>query len=360
MTIRSRAPSRIDFAGGWTDVARFCQEEPGFVLNAAINLYAYVTVKELPAQEEAKDYGYRHRKVIKDICSPENGGERYGIRIYSTDFDQYVEAADIKSLEYDGNADLAKAAIKRIRISDIEITTRSTAPPGSGLGSSAAMGVALCGALVYYSGDEALPYVYAELACDIEQKELGILGGKQDQYASAIGGFNFMEFNGERVSSYNLPLKEAIISELEKHLVLVYTGKSRLSSDIHQQVTRAFLSQEKRTLLALDNLRQLAGDAMRRLLRGELIEFAKLLSENWLCQKDLHASVTNPEIDAIYNLAMKNGAVGGKACGAGGGGCLVFYCPDTEHIVRKKLQDEGVQVIDFNFDFKGLQTWEVK
>lgn len=359
MTIRARAPVRIDFAGGWTDVALFCREEEGKVINAAINLYAYVTVKPFTSRPlpdiPTTEYGYQHQK------------QNNGVKIYSTDFNQYVEAKSIKDLEYQGTADLAIAAVKCLGIEGIEVVTRSDAPAGSGLGSSAAMGVALCGALSKYAQknngrfDISTYYDVAEMACEIEQKELNILGGKQDQYASALGGFNCLGFQGEEVRVYRMPVKDNVILELEKSLVLCYTGQSRLSSDIHAQVVDSFLMDKGKTRDALWNLRQVANEMQRVLESGSLECFGELLNENWRRQKELHPAITNGEINAIMRLAKKHGSQGGKACGAGGGGCLVFYCPNAEHAVTTALRQDGVRVLNFNFDasLTGLRTWRL-
>jgi len=352
MLIRSRAPVRIDFSGGWTDVALFCQESKGYVLNASINIYSYVTVGRLPdKQVKTKEYGYEHYKTVEDKT----------IKIFSADFDIYQEAKGIKDLEYDGNIDLAKAAIKKMQIDNgLEIVTRSNAPAGSGLGTSASMGVALVGALSQLNGMTLLPYEFAEMASSIEQEELGILGGKQDQYASAIGGVNFMEFSGEEVKVSKLQLSPETLCELEKNLILCYTGKSRLSGDIHEKVRTAFLNSEPNTVDAIKNLKQIASDMKECFLKGNLKGFAELLDENWKNQKRLHTSVTNPQIEELFEIAYEYGALGGKACGAGGGGCLMFYCPDKEHVVRKKLEEAGAKIIDFSFEFVGLQTWRVQ
>jgi len=337
MVIRSRAPVRIDFAGGWTDVALFTEGQPGIVVNAAINVYSYVTLKSLMEAPENKQ-----------------------VKIYSADFDIYQEANEIKELEYNGNIDLAKAALKRSDVKGgVEIITRSDAPAGSGLGTSASMGVALIGALNALSGLPMLPYEVAELASAIERHELSILGGKQDHYTAALGGINFMQFTGEQVKTSKLQLQPETIYELEKGLVLCYTGKSRLSSNIHQNVVDAYLTKDKATHGALNNLKRIALETKTALLKSDLNSFAELLNENWENQKRLHGSVTNSHIDSLFELALNNGAAGGKACGAGGGGCILFYCyPDKEHIVRKKLEEANVKIIDFNFSYTGLDVWE--
>ena len=349
--MRAKAPVRVDFGGGWTDVALFTEESKGLVLNASIDIYSYVTVGKLPDKEVmTQSYGYKHKETI----------ENKSIRIYSADFDIYEESEEVKNLEYNGNIDLAKAAIKQMNIKGgLEIITRSNAPAGSGLGTSASMGVALIGALSAYTGLHPLPYEFAEKASLIERKELDILGGKQDHYASALGGINFMEFMGEEVRVSKLQLSRDVICELEKNLVLCYTGKSRLSSDIHAKVREAYENKEPKTWQALRNLRSIASEMKNALFREDLTNFGKLLSENWENQKSLHPSVTNPQIDNIFEVAMTNGALGGKACGAGGGGCLLFYAQtDREHIVRKSLENLSIEIIDFNFEFDGLQTWQ--
>lgn len=329
--VRARAPVRIDFAGGWTDVARFARQTPGAVVNAAISIYSYASI--------------------------EQGQTPEGIRIHATDFDLYIEAADIRRLEYDGNADLVKAAIRHLEVPGaIQVTTRSDAPPGSGLGTSAAMGVALIGALGRLAERPLLPHEAAEMASEIERKELGILGGKQDQYASAIGGWQFMEFFGETVRAAPLRLAPRTAFELQKHLVLCYTEQSRLSGDIHQRVTEAFESGEPSTTAAMADLKAIARHTKDALLTGDLQRFARLMSENWANQKRLHPSVTNERIEDLFAIAAEAGAAGGKACGAGGGGCLVFVAEaDREHVLRKALREAGARLIDFVFDHKGLQ-----
>ena len=347
MLIRSRAPVRIDFAGGWTDVALFTKEAKGIVVNAAINIYSYSTISYNPTDNQA--------------TSPNRILDR-SVRIYSADFDTFFEAVDIRKLEYDGNIDLIKAAIRKMSIETggFDLITQSIAPPSSGLGTSAAMGVALIGVLSTMKQAPLLSYEHAELASNIEQNELGILGGKQDHYASAIGGINFMEFNGEEVKTSPIHLTPQTRYELEKNLILCYTGQSRLSGDIHQKVTSAYHDREKSTLNALHNLRSTANEIKNALMNGRLSKFGQLLNQNWESQKALHPSVTNNQIDDIFQVAIGNGAIGGKACGAGGGGCILFYCnPNKEHLVRKALEENGVTIIDFNFDFSGLKTWQV-
>ena len=331
--IRSRAPIRLDLAGGWTDVPPFSEREGGAVVNAGITRYTYATL--IPRADEA-------------------------IRIVSADFDQFLEVRSFREIEYDGNLDLIKAAIQRLGIREgMDLFVRCDAPPGSGTGSSASISVALIGLLNRLQQDKLSTHEVARLAYQLEQEELHIAGGKQDQCAAALGGFNFLEFSDPVVSVSQLRLADSTVDELEKRLVLCYTGKSRLSGNLITTVMNAYVEGRPRTVSALRSLRRLARDLKTVLLTGDLESFGEILQENWASQRELDPSITNETIDGLFDLALSSGAVGGKALGAGGGGCLLFYSePDREHILRKALEARGVQVIEFNFDARGLQTWE--
>ena len=350
--VRSRAPVRIDFAGGWTDVAEFCQNTPGYVVNAGINIYSFVTITEDSILDNKGILPLRERR-----SDPQKG-----ITLYSSDFDSYAQAETFREFEYDGNIDLVKAAVRRRGVEKgFTLITQSIAPPGSGLGTSASMGVALLAALNRYTGRHSLAYELAEEASSIEREELNILGGKQDHYAGALGGISFMEFRGEEVRSSSLDVSRAVVLELEKNLVLCYTGKSRLSGDVHARVQERFKNNDPNTVGAIEEMKEIAASMKDALLDENVDAFGKLLNRNWKCQKSLHPSVTNDQIESIFQTALDNGAIGGKACGAGGGGCILFYCrPEREHQVRRAIQNEGADIIDFNIDFFGAESWTVQ
>lgn len=334
MIICSRAPVRIDLAGGWTDVSPFADREGGAVVNVTLNRYTYATL-------------HTH--------------DRSGVRIKSADYHTSVEAETVRRLEYDGTLDLVKAALKRLDVhTGLELTTRADAPPGSGLGTSAALGVALVGVLNSVQAERLSAHEVAALATDLEVNELGIAGGKQDQLAAALGGFNFMEFSAHQPVTSRLPISTGVINELEKRLVLCYSGTSRLSGDIIQRVQHAYINGEQATCHALRTMRELARRTKSALLTGTVDQLGPLLHENWVCQKALHPSVTNPAVDRLFSIALDNGALGGKACGAGGGGCLVFLAAlERERDVRQALAAAGGTIIDFNIDRSGLQTWTI-
>ncbi|MGI6210010.1 MAG: GHMP kinase [Anaerolineae bacterium] len=329
---RSRAPIRVDLAGGWTDVPFFAAERGGAVVNATINRYTYAT---LAARSDEK------------------------IEITSADFQQFLSVRNFRELEYDGNLDLIKAAISRLGIQrGMNLFVRCDAPPGSGTGSSASIGVALIGLLNMLQDNRLSCYEIARLANLLETEELHIAGGKQDQYAAAIGGFNFMEFGDTAVNVSPLHLDTSVVTELEKHLVLCYTGKSRLSGNLITTVQEAYQAGRPQTVGALERMRDVAVEMKSALLKGQVGEFGRLLQENWENQKQLHPSITTSQIDALFEAAQAAGAVGGKALGAGGGGCVLFLSqPDREHDVRTALEKSGVQILDFNFEFGGLRTW---
>lgn len=334
MIVRSRAPVRIDLAGGWTDVPPFADREGGAVVNVAINRYTTTTLRLQPG---------------------------LGVRLHSADYNVTVAAEHVAQLSYDGQLDLIKAALKQAGCTtDLELTTRAAAPPGSGLGTSAAMGVALVGALSRIQSAQPAPATIAERATRLEVEELGIAGGKQDQLAAALGGVNFLEFSAAAPTSTPLLLPPAVLNELEQRLILCYSGVSRLSGDIIQRVQAAYLAEEPATCTALRSMRAIAVEMRDALLSGALDRIGPLLRENWRCQQALHPSVTNANVTQLFTIAEQHGALGGKACGAGGGGCLVFFsAPGVEDQLRRALLAAGAQIIDFNIDRDGLQTWQV-
>ena len=341
MVIRSRAPTRIDFAGGTTDLPAFRNAEEGAVINAATMRYAYCALREV---------------------------EGNGIRIASQDLGTFVEAADIRELEYDGNLDLLKAAVRALDLpGGLEITVRCDAPPGSGMGSSASVGVALLGLLAKLRqlrsaerGTMMTRFEIAELACALED-ELSIVGGKQDQYAAAVGGFSYMRFNGDSVAVESIEVPDAVLAELEKHLVLCYSGQSRLSGDTNQKMISAYEAGEPTVVDAMRSVKRIAGDMYRALLEEDLDWFAELLNEEWEARGKLHSEVVTPKMAQMRDAAMQAGAAGGKVCGAGGGGCMLFLAePDQEAPVRKALEGTGGHILDFSFDTRGLQVWQTR
>ncbi len=334
MTIRSRAPLRISFGGGGTDVPPYPEEQGGAVLSTTIGKYAYCTLMA------RQDDSINVRSLDYDIVA------RYNVN------------ADIK---YDGKLDLVKAAIRAMKLkSGFDLFLHTDAPPGSGLGTSSALVVAIVGAFKQLLKMPLTSYDIAELAYYIERQEAGIKGGRQDQYAATFGGFNFIEFLGKTTIVNPLRINWDTISELEYRLMLCYTGGTRLSAGILDDQVTSYIQKKETVVQALQETKALAYSMKNALLLGQLHEFGALMHQAWDCKKRLSSKITDPRIDELYELARQNGAIGGKLLGAGGGGYLLFLCEfDKWHIVAEKLEAAGGKIVGFTFDLRGMQSWEV-
>lgn len=338
MIIRSKAPLRISFAGGGTDVEPYLSERGGVVLSTTIDKYAYGSLRFRP-----------DRQII----------------VTSLDYDVVARYKLDEPLVYDGNLDLVKAVIRRLNREDseqgLDLFLHSDAPPGSGLGSSSAVVVALIGLFKHWLHLPLTNYEIADLAYGIERVDLGIKGGKQDQYAATFGGFNFIEFYRDATIVNPLRVPPDVLNELHYNLLLCYTGKTRLSARIIDTQVQGYVQRQEEVVRAMDELKRIAIDLKNALLQGRLNDFGALLHEGWMNKKKMAAQISDPGIDELYETARRHGALGGKMSGAGGGGYMFFYCQfDRKHIVAAQLERLGAQVVDFNFDFAGLQTWEVR
>ncbi len=333
MVIRAKAPLRVSFAGGGTDVPPFPAREGGLVLSSTINRYAYGSLR------------------------PRDDGR---ITVESVDFGLALDVSVDDELAFDGQLDLVKAAIRRLGQDErrgYDLVLRSSAPPGSGLGSSSTVMVALVALLQEYYRLPLTEYETAQLAFVIEREDLGIQGGLQDHYAATFGGFNFMEF-GEHVVVNPLRVRESVINELEINLVLCFTGVTRESAGIIVDQTARVHEKEDRALEGLRAQKELAAAMKAALLRGELSQFGYLLGEAWTEKKKMSPLITTPRIEEAYDLAVRNGAIGGKVTGAGGGGYILFYCEfDKMHRMTRALESFGAAVTQFSFDKEGVTTW---
>jgi D-glycero-alpha-D-manno-heptose-7-phosphate kinase len=342
MTIRARAPLRISFGGGGTDVSPYCDERGGAVLSATIDRWAFATL--VP------------------------GGDL--IEVESVDYDVSVSYPLDTEFVYDGQLDLAKAVIDHFRREHsfpegMRVRLHNDAPPGSGLGSSSAIVVALVGALSSYLRLDLDPYAVSEVAYIIEREEAGIRGGRQDQYATTFGGFNFIEFERGSTIVNPLRLRPETLYELEYGLVFAYVGGQHFSSHIIERQMDAFARRDadadaSDAVAAMDRIKELAHEMKRALLLGDMATFGGLLDEGWRAKKRMAEGITNPRLDEVYASAKEAGALGGKVSGAGGGGFMFFLAdPSRRFAVQDALQRHGAEVVNFTFVQEGMRAWNV-
>jgi len=280
MKIYAKAPVRIDFSGGTTDIYPFTESHKGVVLNAAIDRYVYGSL---------------------------------------------IKLANKTVLEY--HADI---------------------PTSSGLGTSGVMNVIWLALTTKFNKSKL-----AELAYDIE-RATDVVGGKQDQYAAVLGGINFLEFKHKEVPKIEkINLKKNIIEELQNRLFLYYTGP-RISSNVNQVVLDKIKKKDKKTIEILMEIVKNTNNMKKVLLENDLVKFAGLLNNEWLLRKKLHPRITTKKIEEKISFGKKNGALAAKVCGAGGGGCILFYADNKQELMKKFKKN----VIDFKFDKGGLQVWE--
>ncbi|MDR3626446.1 MAG: GHMP kinase [Ignavibacteriaceae bacterium] len=341
MITRSKAPLRLGLAGGGSDVSPYSDLYGGLILNATINLYAYCTI------DEKKD-GL--------------------VNINAADIAIQKEYTASDYLPIDGTLDLHKGVYNRI-IKDFgiqpfscAITTYSDAPPGSGLGSSSTMVVAIVKAFVEWLNLPLGEYEIAKLAYDIERKDLKLSGGKQDQYAATFGGFNFMEFMGnDRIIVNPLRIKRWIIDELEASMLLYYTGASRSSAKIIDEQTKNTSNGGNPVAIeAMHNIKKSAIDMKEALLKGDISSFSSILGHAWEDKKKMASSITNDAIDEIFKIAIAAGASTGKVSGAGGGGFIMFIVDPVKKVdVTNALKKLNGPVVDFQFSEGGCHGWKL-
>ena len=344
MIIRSKAPFRIAFAGGGTDVAPYCDEFKGAVLNATINYYAYVTISKSTEQ---------------------------GIHVNSLDYNEYKSYYNYEELDNSGSLGLVKATLREIQEfsnrnimeeeNGINVFIHSDAPPGSGLGSSSTVCVTLLGALLEYFKVPMTNYEIAELSFDIERNKLGIKGGSQDQFAATFGAFNFMEFFKDTTIVNPLRISTDNINELQYNLILVNTGKSRMSDRILDEQIALYKNERERMLQYYHEAVRLTNEIKNVLLREDLQDFAQLLTKAFENKKMFCDKISTKRVEQVFKVAMENGALGGRILGAGGGGFMIYYVDyERKRELIKALKNIDADIVNFSFDKYGLQTWRIK
>lgn len=340
MIIRSKAPLRLGLAGGGSDVSPYSDIYGGAILNATINMYAYATIQ--PTKDKK-------------------------ITLHSLDSQAKHVYDSAKVLEIDDQFMLAKGIYNRIvkeynlKPLSFELTTAVDAPPGSGLGTSSTLVVAILGAFAEWLKLPLGEYDLAHLAYEIERIDLKMAGGKQDQYAATFGGVNFMEFSqSDKVIVNPLRIKSVYLNELAYNLVLYNTKTSRVSSRIIEMQSKNVIAHDESSIEATSNLKEQALRMKETILKGNLDHIGEILDFGWQNKKKMAKGITNKLIDRIYETAIEKGASGGKISGAGGGGFILFYCPNnSRHNVIEGLKSFGGGAQRFEFTTNGLTTWTI-
>ena len=339
MIIRSKAPLRLGLAGGGTDVSPYSDLYGGAILNATINMFAYTTLE--PTDDGKMVFESPDRKLREEYDSAE-------------------------CVDTDGFFVLHKGVYNRIvrqfthQPLSFRIASYVDVPPGSGLGTSSTLVVSILGAFVEWLKLPLGEYDIARLAYEIERVDLGMSGGKQDQYAATFGGFNFMEFNKENVIVNPLRIRNRYEDELAHNLVLYYTDTSHVSAEIIEEQQKNVRAKNSQSIEAMHKLKEQAVQMKEALLRGNIDRIGEILDFGWRYKKQMASSITNPRIDGIYNAAKEAGASGGKISGAGGGGFMFFYCPGvTRYAVVEALQRFGGKAKRYEFVNEGLKTWSM-
>ncbi len=338
---RARAPLRLGLAGGGTDVSPYCDIHGGYVLNAAIDRYAYAVIKTLD------------EPVVRFVATDQQM--------------EKVRPAEVP-LPLNGKLDLHRAVYNHVvqnfnggRPIPLELSTFCDAPAGSGLGSSSTLVVAMIRAFAELLNLPLDDYTIAHMAHQIERVDCGLQGGRQDQYSATFGGFNFMEFYAEERAVINpLRIKNWIICELESSLVLYFTGVSRESAHIIADQSSNVKSGAADALEAMHGIKREALAMKECLLRGDFPGLVESMRLGWENKKRSAKTVSNPHIDAIYDAAIQAGALAGKVSGAGGGGFMWFFVPTEKRMdVIRTLNGFGGQVSNCHFTKHGTQAWRI-
>ncbi|MCL2066587.1 MAG: dehydrogenase [Treponema sp.] len=338
--IRSKAPLRLGLAGGGTDIANYYNRYGGYVLNATVDMYAYCTIE------------------------PDASGK---ISFFAADLNKSEEFTADDKLPVSPALPLHTGIYNRIAADFIKkplsfkMTTYSDAPAGSGLGSSSTLVVAIIKAFAEWLSLPLGEYDIAAIAYKIEREDIGLTGGKQDQYAATFGGFNFMEFyENDRVIVNPLRLKRWIRNELEASLVLYYTGVSRESANIINEQILHTENAHSKNIESMHEMKKQAIIMKETLLRGDFRGFSDCLLKGWLAKKNAASSISNPFLDDLYKYVIDNGAEAAKISGAGGGGFMMVYCNPCNRIaVIRALKEKQGMVLTPSFTETGTQAWTI-
>jgi len=326
----ARAPVRVSFAGGGTDLPSYYERHGGLVVSAAIDKYFYVFMTV-------------------------NKGDT--IQIMSSDYQTFFRQSAGETMIWDGDLALPRAILNHFNVHEgLSMFLASQVPPGTGLGSSSTVAVATIKALTSLLGLGLSKHEIAELASYIEIEKLGMPIGKQDQYAAAYGGVNAFSFSSDGVAVDPLRLRPETIEGIERNVLLFYTGAARESARVLGEQNRSTQANDTQVLTSLHALKQMAADVRRCLQTGDLDTFGEILHDSWERKKRLAPGISTPRTDEWYEAARAQGAIGGKITGAGGGGFLMLYCArGSGPRITAALEAQGLKRMDFAIDFDGAK-----
>lgn len=320
--IITRTPMRIPLGGGGTDLPAFYKKYGSFFISAAIDYYIYIAVKHRPIQ---------------------------GIRLA---YSQIEEVQKIKDIDHN----IIRSVLKYLKTDahrGIEIVSIGDLPAGTGMGSSGSFTVGLLNALYALEKKKIKPAILAEEACHINMNVLHSPSGKQDEYIASFGGFMCFEIDKKgKVKAYPLKISQKTIKLLQKNLLMFYTGINRNSQTVLTKQEKAIEEGDKKTIENLKNIQKIGYEIKNALETGDVKSFGKLLHQHWLIKREQKA-VSTSQLNSWYDSATKNGAIGGKIMGAGGGGFFAFYCDSGKEKLRKVMKKEGLEEVKYNFDFDG-------
>lgn len=329
--IRARAPVRVSFGGGGSDLTHFFENSTGAVINTAISIYSHATMR---VRDDSK------------------------IIVKSLDLKATLVADDLKhALSQKGTFGLIQSLLHVVQPTyGFELCLNSDFPVGSGLGGSATISAVVLGCFNMLRKDQWNQHELAEIAFQAERLHLGIAGGWQDQYAAVFGGFNFIELQINENIINPMRVHPNTILELEESLVLCDTGMDHHSGNIHENQKETMTSESVRKMVKTNV--ELSYALRNHLLRGELKKFGQCLDQSWQLKRNFSSMISNDHIDSIYSGAIKNGATGGKLLGAGGGGFFIFYVdPFEKHRLINHLKSKNLSLQPFRFEPDGLKTW---
>jgi len=319
-----RTPFRITLGGGGTDLPSYYSKFGGFIFSFTLNKYMFINVNR-PSVDQLIRVKYSKSETVEHVS--------------------------------DLNHEIARACLAKLGITkNIEIASMADLPAGSGLGSSSTYTVGLLNALHCLKRDHISIQELAEEACEIEMDILSKPMGKQDQYLAAYGGFLVMEIARDgHVEVTNAKLDVSTLNDLKRNLLIFYTGKQRRNKHILGEQDKATKNKKADVLNSLHYIKESGYKILEIIENGNITELGKMFDEHWIYKKKLAKGITNPEFDNIYEIAKKNGVIGGKISGAGGGGFFTFYCEEKQSQLRKEMKKLGLMEIRYDFDFEGTK-----